>query len=167
MTVVPIHNLDVTDILNKIHDLEISRGSPLSIIEKILLTDKGSMEQILSVILNSELIVKVTNQKGYGNKIEREVILTKNHSDLILLYAQSIIYKDNVPQMFIKKIEERKEGIGKIILQLKLETFKQITKIGFEDNNIFRIYNVIFRRVPFIRIKEVFFMENINSIMNG
>ena len=71
---------------------------------------------------------------------------------------RSNIFPIYLPQKIINKIKDRNEGLGKIIVDSKLETFRSILEIGYDSRtkSVFRIYQIIHKRQVAFEIKENF-----------
>lgn len=161
MIIIPIRISDCAYLLKGLDKIEAIKGSQLSLIEKILLVETGSIEKMLSIMVNSEVNIKVVYQAECGNMIKREIIMDLKCNSNHMLYAKSIIYTNTLPSILVEKIKEKKSGIGKIISQLHLETFRQITHLGYESGNPSRFYNILYKGDLSIRIKETFLINNI------
>jgi chorismate-pyruvate lyase len=144
--------------LEKIAELECKANIILPLYAKILISETGTIEQILSILTNSKTQVKILKQKESPELIKRQIFIINKKTGERLAYARSNIFPTCLPQKIIKKIKERKEGIGKIIVNSKLETFRYILKIGYDSKtkSAFRIYQIIHKRRVAFEIKENF-----------
>jgi chorismate-pyruvate lyase len=144
--------------LDKIAQLECKANITLSLYAKILISETGTIEQILSIITNSKTEVKVLKQKETPELIKREVFIINKKTGKRLAYARSNIFPIYLPQKIIKKIKDRNEGLGKIIVDSKLETFRRILEIGYDSRSqsAFRMYQIIHKRRVAFEIKENF-----------
>ena len=63
-----------------------------------------------------------------------------------------------LPILLLDRIVERKKGIGSLIENLRIETFRHIKNIGFDRRTkaIYRIYDIYIRKQLAITIKEYF-----------
>jgi chorismate-pyruvate lyase len=128
-------------LLNRIARLE--RQNPLSLAQKILLAETGTVEQALSVITGAAVKVEVKSQSG-RDVITREVILAAGDTGLPLIRARSRIYCKNLPKRLVRQLRQKKSGIGTLILRSRLETFRQITRMGMNGNgNPYRVYRIL------------------------
>lgn len=135
------------DTIAAINDLENKIGK-IDPICKILLVYDGTLEYILSVISNN-IRFEVIKQIEYEQYIEREVRLEGR----FIINATSIIYKDALPSKALDAIRDRRHGIGKILREYRMETFRDIIEIGF-DETLYRIYDIIHREKIAFRIRE-------------
>ncbi|GIU71936.1 MAG: hypothetical protein KatS3mg003_1415 [Candidatus Nitrosocaldaceae archaeon] len=139
--------IKVDDILNAISILD--NRFNLDLGSKILLVQDGTLEYALSIISKKKVKFEVTKQVEYDKYIEREAILIGDYT----IIARSIIYKDILPKQIIEDIRKKELGIGKILKRHKLETFRDIIEVGYDDN-IYRVYNIIHNSNIAITIKE-------------
>ena len=144
--------------LEQISELECKANITLPLYAKILISETGTIEQLLSILTNSKTQVKILKQKESPELIKRQICIINEKTGQRLAYARSNIFPTYLPQKIIKKIKERNEGIGKIIVGSKLETFRHILKIGYDPKtkSAFRIYQIIHKRRVAFEIKENF-----------
>ncbi len=144
--------------LEKIAELERKANITLSLYAKILISETGTIEPILSIMTNSKTEVKVLKQKETPELIKREICIINKTTGKRLAYARSNIFPIYLPQKIIKKIKDRNEGLGKIIVDSKLETFRRILEIGYDSRtkSVFRIYQIIHKRRVAFEINENF-----------
>jgi len=145
--------------LEIISELENKLNIKLHLFEKVLLAETGTVEQILSLLANSEIMVKILKQKETYELIEREVIIINKKTGKKLVYARSNIIPSNLPKEIIRQIRRKDVGIGSIITTSELETFRKILRIGYNSKtkSVFRIYQIIYKGKVGFEIKEVFF----------
>lgn len=127
-------------LLRKIAQLE--RENALSLEQKILLAETGTVEQVLSIIAGTPIKVIVERQAG-ADIIEREVTLVAEYTGRPLIRAASRIYCENLPAGIVRKLRQKGSGIGTIMLQSRLETFRQIVRMGMKDGKPFRVYRIL------------------------
>lgn len=130
-----------------------------NILEKILLVNNGTTEQILRVLLNTSTKLKIIRQNESKNILRRESqIITSDGRNNVLILANSKIYLKRIPTKIIAELRLGHEGIGMIIIKHKIETYKKIIKIGYnlEKNSIFRIYRVSYKNKNICEINEKF-----------
>lgn len=137
----------VDDILNAIAKLE--EHVRLGIYVKILLIQDGTLGYILNII-DKDNRFNVIKQVEYDDHIDREVILRGKY----IINASSIIYKDALSTEVLEDIKDKKIGIGKILRKHRLETFRNIIEIGY-DNAPYRVYEIIHNKKVAFRIKEI------------
>ena len=132
-------------ILNDILKLEKRSSIKLNYFEKILLMNNGTTELFLQILSNSLTKIVIIQQIEKNNIITRKInIITKDRGK-ILVEANSIIYLKNLPNKIKYEIRKGEKGIGMIILENKLETYKRITEIGYnsKESYIYRKYKLL------------------------
>jgi len=147
--------------LQKISEVESSSGAKLSLAQKILLAETGTVEQILSILTGSAVLVRVLRQKKGSRTITRESVIVSKDTDRILICAYSKVFPSNLPQKVRRQIEQKRTGIGTIIYTLGLETFRKIIEIGYDRRNkvVFRRYQIIYKKKVAFDIKEELLLE--------
>lgn len=138
--------------LKRINDLE-RKGATLTVAQKILLAETGTVEQVLSILTGSPVSVKVTRQAEKKGIMEREVVLTSESGEA-LIRARSRVYCRNLPQDVVAMIRRKKAGIGTAIFAARLETFRRITKMGMKDGVPYRTYMIFYRGKTAFEIRE-------------
>src|SRR5437763_16025202 len=148
MAVVSIDIEDFRSMIEVISDLENKSNRKLHLFEKILLAETGTVEQVLSILTNSEITVKILKQKESTELIEREVNIINKKTGHKLVYAKSNIIISNLPVEIIDQIKRKCLGIGTILAGSELETFKKIIEIGYNSRtkSVFRKYQIIYRQ---------------------
>lgn len=144
--------------IQKISELEKKSNLKLPVTKKILLAETGTVEQILSILTNSETVVNVLKQTEDGKLILRNACIVSKKTGETLVKAKSRFFLANLPRNIINQIRRKNLGIGNIIIGYELETFRKIIKIGYnsESNSIFRMYHIIYQRKVAIEIREYF-----------
>jgi chorismate-pyruvate lyase len=160
MVVVSINVEDFgSHMLQSISELESRLNINLPLFEKILLVETGTVEQVLSILTNSETDVKILKQKESYKLIQREIHIINKKTGEKLAYAKSNIIPSNLPHEIVMQIKRKYHGIGTIIISSELETFRKILKIGYNSKtrSVFRIYQIMYRGKVALEIKEVFY----------
>jgi len=149
------------EMLLQLKDLEKQSNIQLKRSHKILLAEIGTVEQLLSIILDFPITVEVKKQVVKDYKIEREVVLRARDNDLI--HAITEIDVRALPSGVVADIKEGKLGIGTIIAKHKLETFRRIVEVGYDStrNIVYRVYEILYGAEPKFRIREEFNIEKI------
>ncbi|MDQ3835551.1 MAG: hypothetical protein M3270_01275 [Thermoproteota archaeon] len=142
--------------LENIFELERRSGIKLGLVQKTLLAETGSTEQILSVLTGSEVRVDIVQQRENDEVISRESIIVNNSTERVLVRAHSKIFIRNLPKRIVYHIRQRQLGIGKIIANCRLETFRKIIEVGYDQENrsVFRRYQIIYRKKVAFEIQE-------------
>ena len=153
--------------LQKISELEKKSDLKLAITKKILLAETGTVEQILSILTNSETEVNILKQTEDRELIIRDVCIVSKKDGETLVNARSRFFLANLPRDIINQVRRKNLGIGNIIIGHELETFRKIIKIGYnsKSDSIFRVYHIIHRGKVAIQIRE-YFTSSIDSKVN-
>jgi chorismate-pyruvate lyase len=125
--------------------------------EKLLLINTGTTEQMLQIFSNALTKILILKQTEKNNILIRTVnIISKDQS--VLVSASSIIYLKNLPANVVSELRKGKKGIGMILLENKIETYKRITEIGYnsKDSCIYRRYVLLSNKRMVSKIVENF-----------
>ncbi len=138
-----------------ISELERRFGIKLGLAQKTLLVDNCTTEQVLSVLTGSTVRVNVVEQTENETTIFRESVILDD-ADVILIRANSKIFVCNIPQKIIHQIRQKKLGIGTIIANSQLETFRKLIEVGYDPlkKSVFRRYQIIYRKNVAFEIRE-------------
>lgn len=138
--------------LKKIQSLE-QKGVTLNMTQKILLAETGTVEQVLSILTDSPVRVNVIRQSEENGSIKREVVLTSESGEP-LIRACSSAYCRNLPLKVVDKIRRKRAGIGTVIFNAQLETFRKITKMGVKGGVPYRMYKIFYHGKVAFEIRE-------------
>ncbi len=141
--------------LQRIAELEARFGIRLGLAQKVLLAETGTVEQVLSILTNSNVRVKVVEQKENARTIVRQSIIT-NDAGKVLIKAHSKVFKRNLQAKVVSQIKRKELGIGTIIASFGLETFRRIVEVGYDPTrrSVFRKYQIICRKKVVFEIRE-------------
>jgi len=144
-------------ILKDILKLEKIGNIKLNSFEKLLLINTGTTEQMLQVFSNALTKILVLKQTEKNNTIIRKVNIISTNKN-VLVSASSTIYLKNLPDNIISELRKGKKGIGMILLENKIETYKRITEIGYNstDSCIYRRYMLLSNKHIISKIAENF-----------
>jgi chorismate-pyruvate lyase len=147
-----------SNILNDILKLEKRSNIKLNSFEKILLINNGTTEQFLQILSNSLTKIVIMQQTEKNNIITRKINIITKYQGKILAVANSTIYLKNLPNKIKYEIRKGEKGIGMIILENKLETYKRITEIGYNSKEfyIYRKYKLLSGKHIISRVIENF-----------
>lgn len=143
------------EMLLRIRELEQRSEIKLSRPEKIVLAEIGTIEQVLSILLDSPITVTVKKQTEKRNVIERRVVLgTETGSDII--HATTQVTTKGLPDKVVDDIRRRRLGIGTIITKHGLETFRRVVEVGYDSKKkmLYRVYEILYMGEPKFRIRE-------------
>jgi chorismate-pyruvate lyase len=155
-----------TNAFEAIKGFELVYSIKLTLAEKILLAEIGTVEQMLSILVNDKIKVELINQKDMGTHIEREVYLCKDDTPLIV--AKSIIRKGALPKEAVEDILKGKEGLGAILSKHCIETYRRLKAIDYdkEKDIVYRVYHIYCNKVPTIEISEHILRKNLAYAVN-
>ena len=141
--------------LQNIFELERRSGIKLGLAQKTLLAETGTIEQVLSILTGSAVRVNIVEQRENEKTISRESVLL-NDGDMVLIRAHSKIFVRNLPAKIARQIRQKQLGIGTIIANSHLETFRNIIEVGYNPMNrsVFRRYQIIYRKKVAFEIRE-------------
>jgi chorismate-pyruvate lyase len=156
----------------------------LSTFQRILLTTDGTVTDILEAYAFEQIkIIKLSEQMSVLDQdiiamnlkqgtevISRKVLLQGKISRKTFIYAESILVPDRLDEQFRKALLETKTPIGKVWLEQRVETFKEILETSREsaeglssyfgieptDKLLSRTYQVISDHQPAMMITEKF-----------
>jgi chorismate-pyruvate lyase len=141
--------------LQNIIELERRSGIKLGLAQKTLLAETGTIEQVLSILTGSAVRVNIVQQRENEKTISRESVIL-NDADRVLIRAHSKIFVRNLPEKIARQIRQKQLGIGTIIANCHLETFRKIIEVGYDPINrsVFRRYQIIYREKVAFEIRE-------------
>jgi len=146
--------IDSSDgILPLLRELETRACIRLSLAERVLLAEIGTVEQMLSIILDDTVTVKVIEQREYNGIIERVVNLV---SEEPVMVAKSTIDTTLLPEQVVEDIRAKRLGLGSILSRHRLETYRSILELGYEGSadTVYRVYGIIYKGVKAFTIRE-------------
>ena len=113
------------------------------LIFKILLVTDGRTTDILETLLNEKIEVHVIRQEQIDEDhadlfsessgaplYVRDSLLISEKSRFLISHNLALVYSKHVPPSLFEKIAHRKEGIGKSINTLGLQTFRKVLDSG-------------------------------------
>ena len=158
--------------------------SRLSAFQRILLTTDGTLTEILEAYLFEPIqIVKLSEEiiltiqdippldlKSGSEVIERKVLLQGKISRKNFIYAESLLVHERLDPKFRDELLKSKIPMGRLWLEHKIETFKEIIdssqhlaenlsnyfNIQTEDRMLSRTYRVFSNHQPIMIITEKF-----------
>lgn len=142
-----------SSVLAMISKLE-SNGAKLSLGQKILLAETGTVEQVLSILVQAPVQVSVTKQQTFDGVIKREAVISKKGSNTPLIRARSKAYMASLPTGVVQGLLQKKGGIGTILHNARLETRRELVRFGFEKGHPYRVYQIIHRGDVAFEIRE-------------
>lgn len=146
-----------SSMLERLQELEKRSGLRVEVPQKILLAETGTLEQVLSILSGEGIVVKILEQTELGGIISRESEI-RTSSGRVLVRARSKIFARAVPRKILLLIRLQRKGIGSILQNNELETFRKIIEIGYDpvSSNLFRKYRIIIAKRVGFEIREEF-----------
>lgn len=138
--------------------LEIESQKSIPPLLLVVLVQNGMLESLLQLILKNDIEVDIRLQKKRGSLLFRKVQIRSRLDGELIVYAKSKIMTKNLPEALLDRIIEGKEGVGSIIEDLGIETFRKINVIGYsrKEGALYRIYDIYIHRRLAITITEYF-----------
>lgn len=158
--------------------------SSLSIFQRIILTTDGTLTELLEAYLCEKLQVVKLSEKSLVNDqpidyleieggtelIERKILLMGKISRVNWIYAHSFIVPARLDEKFRERLLVSQEPIGRLWIEHRAETFREIVessrevagelaeyfKIDPEERLLSRTYRVFSNRQPIMMITEKF-----------
>ena len=139
--------------------LEKSWGIKLTTNQMALLAEIGTVEQLLSIIVDCPIHVEIERTSETGGVYTRETYLCDNSRRLIRAvthYSETCLTRGQLGDL-------KKMGIGSMLLSHHIDTRRRITKLGYNGsaNRVYRIYEIIHDNNVLFTIEESFDLEMI------
>jgi len=151
---------------NKTDIIKLLKSLPdnLNAVERMIMTNEGTVQTLLSVLCRTPVKVEVISQREMDDVIIRWsklVAVYPGDREVTVCLAESVIPLSNTPG-FITMVNNRELGIGQIIKSTGMETGRSIKGFHADDNMFARAYSIAgdCRMV----ITEVFNRETIATI---
>lgn len=173
-------SLDIQKVLTRSY-IEPSLLSPF---QRILLTTDGTLTEILAAYLCEQIHLVKLSEQLYSVKhdleplniragmdvIDRQILLQGKISRRNFIYAESFLVPERLESKFKQELLVSQTPLGRLWLEHKLETFKEIIDtakepagalsshfgISPEDSLLSRTYRVFSKREPIMMITEKF-----------
>lgn len=142
---------------------------------RVLLVTDGTVTKTIEAYYNIELHVeKIADDSSDDKERQIRCIVLRDKKGKDWLFAKSEIFKDMLPFEATYDLEHTTLPLGVILEKYKLQTFRQIREIKYEDNTILsddnkyfadikkgrrfisRTYDILYGRGVAIRVKETF-----------
>ena len=151
-----IYNLSILERALAKTEAKLKRKIPLPLV--VVIIQNGVLESILQLLAGNDTEIIVLRQRASGSVLYRKICVKKKLDGLVIMHAESKIKTKYLPITLRDKIIGGEGGIGSLIENLRIETFRQIKNIGFDRRRreIYRIYDIYIRRQLAITIKEYF-----------
>ncbi len=139
---------------------------------RVLLTTDGTVTNSLEAFFWEPVAVELIRQQeqvlvqaapnvglGEGDSaLVRRVQLRGLNTSTVYVEAESIVRFDLLPEGFQSDLKAQKLGIGELLRDCGLETYREILEVGFDDKaqEVWRTYRIVMEHRPFIQITEHF-----------
>lgn len=142
---------------------------------RVLLTTDGTVTKSLEsyfwepVVVNKikqqrqalDLDLSSIHKKAGEEVIVRDVTLQGENSARIFAFASSFVRPDALPDGICRDLESDRVGIGELLRECGLETYRELIALGKEradtgEQLITRTYRIVMGSHPFIQITEKF-----------
>ncbi len=153
-----MEELDIRKLLDKVKDF--------NLIERIILSHDGTIQTLLSVLINKEVKVNVVHQEVFDDMIVRFVELVTN--DDILALAKSVI-KTNIDEIK-NDILLGKLGLGQILKKYKIFYTREFVGVKKYNEMLVRVYKLNYKtndKYFNAIITEMILYENLKSLIVG
>ena len=179
----PLSDLLVAQVEKPAHLKDINLRT-LTPYQRALLTIDGTVTKFIEAYVMEPVMVKLIEQDtrklqaGHPwldvdagtSVITREVVLEGKYSKTLHAYAVSLLVHDQLPEKVREDLKVHPQGIGRVLIENKLETRREVLWYGRESLDelpdqvkqrsdgrfISRTYRVICRGNPFMLINEKF-----------
>jgi len=173
--------MSALDVLEKLKGIEARSLNPL---QRILVITDGTLTEILEAAFFERIrLIKISQQivpstaahaqlapAPGKNLLERKILLQGTKSNKNYVYAESTIALDRLPTSFHDALTHSDTSLGRLWLEHKLETFKELLEVKQEQANelskhfhcevsqmlLVRTYRVISAGAPIMVISEYF-----------
>ena len=137
---------------------------------RVLLTTDGTVTKSLEAFfwepvevqclaqseMNCPESVRLTQAGTSEQVVQRRVQLVGGHSKKVFATAASYIRHSLLAEDFVKKLSEGGLGVGELLRDLGLETYREILSLGSTQDTLWRVYLIMMKQQPFIQVREEF-----------
>ncbi len=139
---------------------------------RVLLTTDGTVTNSLEAYFWEPVTVETLAQRdfvlpfdapiidrGRGDTVvSRQVQLRGRRSNTVYVRAESLIRSDLLSAEFQRDLQAQKLGIGELLRDCGLETYREILQLGRQEQprEVWRTYRIVMDHRPFIQITEHF-----------
>ncbi len=132
---------------------------------RVLLTTNGTVTKSLEAFFWERILEQnieqgyiqlkddapLINRKAGGRVLERKVQLIGRKSNRCYAYATSLITTEKLPEKVKINLEQGKLGIGELLQECGLETYREIIEFGIENEDwVWRKYLITMDHEPMI-----------------
>ena len=144
------------DMLQRLKDFEARAGIRLNSSEKLILSEIGTVEQMLSILAGSPIHVQIDKDEEQNNWATRAVWLC-NSEGVKLLFAKTEYYVPNLPPEVYKAIHEGR-GIGSALMHYNIDCRRRVIEFGYDQKSkkVWRKYEILKGTTVMFTIEEAF-----------
>jgi chorismate-pyruvate lyase len=120
------------------------------------MAQRGTVEDVLEILMFEKIDVLVLKQSESKGLLRRTVLLKGHSTGTHYILANSIIDLSAIPSNLGESLRDGKRGLGRLIAEMKLETFIDIRKRVSDPKTgqTYRRYTVNYNGKVAIRISE-------------
>jgi hypothetical protein len=146
---------------SNISSLEKRCNHKLTLFEKIFLINLGSTQELLEVLMDCAISIKIARHEEEKDFVRRDVKMLQKVTKQIILIATSLLYKNELPPPVLEEVRESHKGIGVILLKYNFGFYRKIREIGYNSNtsSVFRKYQILWNRKIVADIEETFLLR--------
>ncbi len=158
--------LDLSILPPFLRTLLVTDGTVTKILEAYF-WEPVSVDTLMQEMVTVEQAIHWINVAPKTEVLVRQARLRGSHSDNIYATAFSVIRSECIPASFRQRLIDREIGIGVLIRDSGLESYREVMEVGVEprrpaskaetlhpDDKIFRTYRIIIDGAPVILITE-------------
>lgn len=139
---------------------------------RVLLTTDGTVTNALEAFFWEAVAVESIRQKEVildddvpnlelksgATILSRQVQLRGTNTETMYVKADSLIRFDLLPSDFQADLKAQKLGVGELLRDCGLETYREILDVGCDEGmkDVWRTYRIVMDHRPFIQITEHF-----------
>ena len=160
--------LDLSRLPPFLRALLVTDGTVTKILEAYF-WEPVSVETLMQETVTTEQAIHWIDVKPETEVLVRQARLKGMHSGNVYATAFSVIRPERIPASFRRRLIDREIGIGVLIRDSGLESYREVMEVGVEpkrlgaeavmlhpDDRVFRTYRIIIEGTPVILITESF-----------
>ena len=152
----------------------------LPVLQRLVLTADGTVTDLLEAYCGERMLVTVLRQEvvglatvephhkarlGAGDGLRREIVLRGETSGRCQIYADSIIALDRIPVLVRDGLIEKAKGIGHLLLEHRIHTFKEIVECRRETAGSLAKLFEIAEDATLLSRTYIVFMDRVGSML--
>ena len=129
--------LDIPGVLENLRPYEDLNG-----IERVLAAHTGTVQLLLSLYFDEEVVVVVQSQEERDGGAFRNVMLRLRESQVVVCHASSFIDFQRCTGGVVVDVRERKLGLGQIAVKHQINTVRTLKALTVVGDSIQRTYSM-------------------------